>query len=223
MDFIKFVRSLEEFLYEVLAWILFYPRTLWMVAAHPIRSLQYTVSEEREIQDEQYTDTVSPPLFLMLTLSIAHLIEMAAHVRLPSDLAGPFGQLMASDQNLLIFRSLLFALFPLMLAAEQVALSGQPLTRQSLRTPFFGQCYVGSLLTLLLSIASIVARMPTIGAVGWVIMAAAFAWYASVQAVWFSVNYGLSPVRSAALALRALVKAVTIVALAGVIIAFGGA
>jgi hypothetical protein len=222
MDFIKFIRSLEEFLYEVLAWILFYPRTLWMVIVHPIRSLQYTVGEERETLEEKYADTVSPPLFLMLTLIVAHLIEMLAHVRLPSEMAGQFGRLMASDQNLLIFRSLLFALFPLMFAAEQVALSRQSLTRQSLRTPFFGQCYLGSLLTLLLSIASIVARMPTIQVAGWAIMAASFAWYVSVQAVWFSMTYGLSPLRSVAVALRALFKAVTIIAVAGLIIGIVG-
>jgi hypothetical protein len=37
MEFLKFIRSLEELLYEVMTWLLFYPRTLWRVLRHPIR------------------------------------------------------------------------------------------------------------------------------------------------------------------------------------------
>jgi len=30
LDFIGIIRSLEELLYEVMGWLIFYPRTLWM-------------------------------------------------------------------------------------------------------------------------------------------------------------------------------------------------
>ena len=37
MDFLKLLRSLEEFLYELCTWFLFFPRTLYRVIAHPRR------------------------------------------------------------------------------------------------------------------------------------------------------------------------------------------
>ena len=37
MDFLKIVKSIEELLYEVMAWLVFYPKTLWRVIAHPSR------------------------------------------------------------------------------------------------------------------------------------------------------------------------------------------
>ena len=36
MEFLKFIRSLEELLYEVMTWMLFYPRTLWRVLRRPL-------------------------------------------------------------------------------------------------------------------------------------------------------------------------------------------
>ena len=36
MDFVKILRAFEEFLYEVLTWLLFYPRTLWRVTRRPL-------------------------------------------------------------------------------------------------------------------------------------------------------------------------------------------
>ena len=35
MDFLKIIRSLEELLYEVMTWLVFYPRTMWRIVARP--------------------------------------------------------------------------------------------------------------------------------------------------------------------------------------------
>ena len=39
MDFMRILRSLEEFLYEVMTWLVFYPRTMWRALRHPIEML----------------------------------------------------------------------------------------------------------------------------------------------------------------------------------------
>lgn len=220
MDFIKFIRSLEEFLYEVLTWILFYPRTLWLVALHPIQSLQYALAEQQDSIEEQYADRLSPPLCLMLTLVIAHLVELAAHVRMPSEMPGVMGMLSGSQQNLLIMRSLVFALFPLMFAAEQVRRSDQPLNRATLRAPFFAQCYLASLLTLFLSIASILGREPSsdMRAIGAGVLAVTTLWYLTIQARWFRLSHGLGWVPATIAVLAAFSKAAGIILVAALLI-----
>jgi hypothetical protein len=36
MDFMRILQSLEEFLYEAMSWIVFYPRALLRTIRHPV-------------------------------------------------------------------------------------------------------------------------------------------------------------------------------------------
>lgn len=220
MDFIKFIRSLEEFLYEVLTWILFYPRTLWLVALHPIQSLQYSRAEQQDPVEDQYADRVSPPLCLMLTLVIAHMVELAAHIKGVQELSGPLSIVTGSQQNLLILRSVVYALFPLMFAAEEVRRSGQSLDRTTLRAPFFGQCYLASLFTVFISAAGILAQEPSgeMRGVGFAIFLPATLWYVVIQIRWFRLSYGLTWLRATSTVLVALGKAVAVIFLGALLV-----
>ena len=52
--------------------------------------------------------------------------------------------ILGSEQNLLILRSLLFAIFPLVAATTLVRRRALPLDRTTLRGPFFAQCYLAA-------------------------------------------------------------------------------
>ena len=71
MDFVKLLRSFEEFLYEVMAWLLFYPRTMWRVIREPLAMMRYSDQEQHDKAERQYDDAISPPLFLMISILIA--------------------------------------------------------------------------------------------------------------------------------------------------------
>lgn len=68
MDFLKLFESLDELLYEIMSWLVFYPITLWRAIAHPLRMMNYADAELGDSETEQYTDALSPPLFLLLSL-----------------------------------------------------------------------------------------------------------------------------------------------------------
>ena len=90
MDFFKLLRSLDELLFEILTWIIYYPRTLWMVVRRPLRMIDYSNHEQVDKEEEQYTDTLSPPLLLLITLVFAHVIEVNVHrevIKAGSDMA----------------------------------------------------------------------------------------------------------------------------------------
>ena len=44
MDFMRILQSLEEFLYEVMSWLVFYPRALWRTIGHPVAVAVYADS-----------------------------------------------------------------------------------------------------------------------------------------------------------------------------------
>ena len=81
LDFMKIVRSIEELLYEAITWLLFYPLTLWRCVRHPGTLTAYTTEELQDAPDQQFTENISPPLFLMLSVLVAHLVELSLGLR----------------------------------------------------------------------------------------------------------------------------------------------
>ena len=41
MDFMKLIESLDEALYSVMSWLLFYPLTLWRTIVQPLNMMAY--------------------------------------------------------------------------------------------------------------------------------------------------------------------------------------
>ena len=95
--------------YEAMTWIVFYPRTLWWSAVSPLRMLRYGQRELADSPDDQYTETLSPVLFLMITLALSHGLSQAL-APAAMELRGAMARLMSSEQNQLITRSVAFAI-----------------------------------------------------------------------------------------------------------------
>lgn len=121
----------------------------------------------------------------MLSLVISHLIELGLHLHPLAGVGQKAEKLFGSDQNLVIFRSLMFAAYPLMFALQQVKEANQPLTRKTLRGPFFGECYPASVFCLVIGIAQTVSTAwPATAGVGWGVASLAIVWYVGLQATW---------------------------------------
>jgi len=194
MDFFKIIQSLEELLYEMMTWLVFYPRTLWRACTHPIDLLHYSDRELRDSPDQQFLELLSPPLFLLLTILLSHLIEVAMNQQLPTATT-EFGQaILTSDQNLLILRALMFSIYPLLFAVTRLHTQHIPLNRETLREPFFAQCYIAGPAALVLGVASILMRVPgNVPLLAGVALALlSVVWYLWVEVVWFRLRLGLS-------------------------------
>lgn len=206
MDFFQIIRSLENLLYEVMTWLIFYPRTLWRTIVRPKGIMVYTVEELRDTTDDRFADLLSPPLFLMLSLLIAHGAEKVLGVGTDeaTEVLGTTGRMIiASDQNLLLFRSFLFALFPLVAAVGLIRRKPGALNRNSLKGPFYQQCYFGGTFGLAVSTASALVRHPLepVRAAGLILSTAGILWYLWVQTRWIERELGIGWVRSTGLAL----------------------
>jgi len=56
LDFMKLLKSLEELLYELVSWLLFYPITMWRSVVSPLIMMRYA--------DAELADRLSLPIRL---------------------------------------------------------------------------------------------------------------------------------------------------------------
>ncbi len=209
MDFLKILRSFEEFLFEATAWLLFYPMTVWRIMRHPLAAMSYSDRQQHEPDDRRYDEAMSPPLVLLVTLVLANLIAAAAHVPSPESTTHLAHTLLNSQQNLVLFRSLLFSLVPLISAASLVHLQKKQLSRQSLMEPFYAQCYLAAPCACFVGLGGLILQRPDISnAYGVAIIIAGTVWFLWVQSAWFAQKLDVARVRGAVLASWAMARAV---------------
>lgn len=221
MDLMKLLRSLEEFVFEAIALLFFYPRTLLRIVFRPLQSMEYAEQEEAADKPLAYDDAVSPPLLLLITLLLTHAVAMALHVDQAPDAAPLAKELLNSPQNLLVFRSLLFSLIPLTAAVLLLRQRRQAASRSTLRPPFFAQCYLTSPFALVVSLGLMAAQMPGrgLGMAGAIACAVAFAWMVGVQAAWFKAKLGVGGLAALGMGVGLLVWACAWVLVAAVLVA----
>ena len=218
MDFMRMLRSLEELLYEVMTWLVFYPRTVLLTLVQPLKTLEYCKAQFHRPEEEQFDRSLSPPLFLLLSLLLSHFLEIGLNIDPVAQANAPILQM--SEQNLLVFRSLVFAIFPLMFALRYVKASGLSLSRTTLRAPFFIECYPASVFALLLQIGMTMERGLQHGRIaGGVLAVAATVWYLAVQTAWLSRS-DMGRWKAFSVALWQLVKALAIILLVAIGLAY---
>jgi hypothetical protein len=184
VDFMRLLKSLEELLYELVTWILFYPLTLWRAVRHPLQTMRYAQAELDVAVDEQFDDTLNPPVFLLITLFLAHLAEL--HFASADGAALP--TILQDDRNLLAFRAIAFSVFPLLLAVVTIRLKGARLTRRLLKPAFYSQCFVAAPFVLALDVATLIGRHSASFGLPMALttIVLALTWYLCVQALWFT-------------------------------------
>jgi hypothetical protein len=213
MDFVRIIRSLEELLYEVMTWIIFYPRTMARILFNPTRMTLYSEAELGDAPDEQYTDSLSPPLLLMLTIVLTHGIELAVGLKATSSLkAGTeFAKFMTNEQNLLIVRALVTAIVPLVIALVAMRASQTPLDRNTLRKPFFSQCFLATPFAFVFSLSTIIGRLPgaVAGGVAPLLFFGAVIWLVWAETRWFGRQHAIGLRRAVVAGIGSVVLALS--------------
>ncbi|WP_428632096.1 hypothetical protein [Sphingopyxis sp.] len=222
MDFLKLIRSLDELLYEIMSWLIFYPLTLWRTLVHPLKMMDYSDAELGDPAERQYTDTLSPPLFLLLTLAIGHAIELSL-VGQNALVEGKVGlsALISDDSSLIMLRTVTFSLFPLILAARLLRAKARKLDREPLRAPFYSQCYLAAPLAMLSGLSENLIRYNQVWSMitGLLLYIFALIWFGTLQVLWFRQHLHCGFWRAFGNASRAMVECLLIVGLLGLLFA----
>jgi hypothetical protein len=185
VDFIGIIRSLEELLYEVMGWLIFYPRTLWRILVRPDAATRHSEDEQGDSPADRYADSLSPPLLLMITLAITHLLGVSIGMEAPKASGGLGTVVVKSPQNLLVMRAMIFAIIPLVIAGLSLNRRGIAIDRQTLRMPFYSQCFLLTPFALMLQGALLAHRLPGFGPTAAAALAAAgIGWFLWAQTQW---------------------------------------
>lgn len=212
MDFMRLLKSLEELLYELVSWLVFYPLTFWRALTRPLSMMRYADDELGDRPEDQYDDTISPPLFLLITLLLSQAVSAAFPTTASTAEAAELTQ---SLSNLLIARGVIFGVFPMVMAVTLILHKRLILTRSTLRPPFFSQCYVAGPFVFLLGLTVDFLMIPDGQGIPYaaVLGISALAWYGQAEIRWFCRDLGIGTGKAVALfALALLIALVTALA-----------
>ncbi len=215
MIFFHLLRSLDELLYEVITWIVFYPVTLWRSVRHPLRMMEYARAELQKEGSDQFRETLRPPIFLLVTLILAHVLELESvgESNVISSNVG-LADLINDDTTLVIWRIAAFALLPVAMATLETSLVKQPVNRGTLQQPFYAQCFLAAPFALALSLASIAIRISNswLETCGILLVFAATVAYILIEARWLERSTRAGPLRALASSLGGFVICMLILA-----------
>ena len=143
MNFVQWLNSLDDLLYELMVWLIFFPLTLWRVVRHPLATMSYAEEQLLLDPERQYRGTVSPPIMLILTIVLIQEVGIAVGDGTSPIVTSRHGlaALVNDNTTLLLLRLVLFGLFALVLATRRVRRSGVPIDRDTLKPPLYAQCY----------------------------------------------------------------------------------
>ncbi|SIQ47866.1 hypothetical protein SAMN05880561_103134 [Rhizobium sp. RU33A] len=206
MDFMRLLKSLEELLYELVSWLVFYPMTFWRAFIRPLSMMRYADDELEDRPEDQYDDTISPPLFLLITLLLSQALSTAfPSVATSADALA----LTHSFSNLLIVRGVVFGMFPMVMAVTLIRYKGLILKRSTLRPPFFSQCYVAAPFVFLIGLSVDFLAIPggQADAYAAAVFVGAVVWYGQAEIRWFRRDLGIGNAKATGLFLLAFVIA----------------
>jgi hypothetical protein len=214
MHFMHLLKSLDDLIYELMTWLVFYPVTFWRTITRPSAMMVYSDVELADREDKQYPDTLTPPLFLLVTLLLSHGIELAVvgQSSLVADDKGLAG-LISDDTSLLILRLVIFSIFPLIMALRLVHKKRWKLTRDTLRAPFYAQCYPAGPFALVMGLGAMATQLQWdwTKVAGLALMIAAMLWYGILQSRWFAQELGVSFLKGFWVASIGMVECVAVI------------
>ncbi len=209
MDFMKLLRSFEEFLFEAATWLIFYPLTIWRIVTRPLTTMAYSDSEQADDEEHRYDDALSPPLLLLITVVVVNLIGGALHMERPKTTSTLAHAVFSSPENLAVFRGLAFSLVPLVAAATLLRRQGTRLSRSTIRAPFYAQCYLATPCAIVVGLGAALVHRPDVpNAIAGALMLGGAGWFLITQTRWFAQRLAISHGRAALTASWALARAI---------------
>lgn len=204
----KLLRSFEDFIFEAVSWLIFYPLTVWRIVTRPLTTMAYSDGEQGETEARRYDESLSPPLLLLVTVVLVDAIANALHFADLKATSQTTATLLASPQNLTLFRAGVFSLLPLVAATTLLRRTNVPLSRETLRPPFYAQCYLATPCSLILGVGqAIFHRGDVPDAVGVAVGIAGAAWFLVTQTRWFHSRLGVSWLNAALTTAWAVLRA----------------
>ena len=92
MDLYNLPKLIEQGVYDVMMWILFFPMTLLRMVAAPRRTLAYVRGQSGLPDDEAFSDAMRPAIFLVIAIIIGAWLDPSDAAERAAMMTRPNGQ-----------------------------------------------------------------------------------------------------------------------------------
>ncbi|MCA0257439.1 MAG: hypothetical protein LCH47_12695 [Proteobacteria bacterium] len=143
MDFLGAMKAIEQFAYELMSWVLFFPLTIYRVIINPVRMMDYVAAETEKDETVAFAAAMRPTLFLLLALTIGVLTVPFTEAEVLIISATRLGKAITDSWvTLVMFRMIVFTAFPIAGALIHDLFTPGEVDRNTLKKPFLQQCYI---------------------------------------------------------------------------------
>lgn len=184
MDFLASIRTLEQFAYELMSWVFFYPLTIIRVILNPRAMTQYVLDEIAKPENDSFATGMRPALFLLISLTFGVFLVPLTSAEIAEVAQSKFGKAITDSWvALLTFRMIAFTVYPMTGAIILDRWTPGEVTRQSLRIPFSQQCYIFAPFALIVSPCLVLSARGEVWAS--ILLALAFVWALVAEILFF--------------------------------------
>lgn len=184
MDFLNATRAIEQFAYELMLWVLFYPLTIIKVVINPGRMMDYVAIESGKDEKDAFANAMRPALFLLVSLAIGALLVPFTPQEAAAISSSRMGKAITDSlMALLLFRMVIFTFFPITGAIIYDLFTPGSINRDTLRLPFAQQCYITAPYALVTSPCLVLASRGDVWAV--VALGVAILWLIFAEVIFF--------------------------------------
>jgi len=146
----KILQALEDLIFEIMAWIMLLPKTLFQVIFAPAKAIQYVNDEwdKWEKEPEKRFDEFLSPIFFWILVAVLPLTYTLLTEKELQD-GGIFAVLM--ETKILLGAGI--ASLPLLIYVTWIELTNnRPIRKSALQRMFYVQCYITSPAVLIITL-----------------------------------------------------------------------
>lgn len=137
MDILRIIQSLQDFMYELVVWVMLLPKTIFRAVFRPARMVAYVNGEWEKAPEDRFDDYLSPALFLLVVAVVPNALFNWMRPSVSStDLSAQLTENNLVASTLAVLTCLLVYLFWLQIFNKN------PVCRSTLKRLFFIQCYL---------------------------------------------------------------------------------
>jgi len=153
MSQFKILQVLEDVIFEIMAWLMLLPKTLFHVIFAPAKSIQYVNDEWEKKPDDRFDEFLSPIFFWILVAVLPLTYTLLTEKELQQ------GGILAVFLESKILLGAVVASLPLLIYVTWIELTNnRPIRKSALQKMFYVQCYITSPAILIITL---VARLTT--------------------------------------------------------------
>jgi len=143
----KILQALEDFIFEIMVWIMLLPKTLAQVIFAPVKSIEYVNSEWNKKSEDRFDEFLSPIFFWIIVAVLPLTYTLLTEKELQQ--GGILAVLMESK----ILLGAGIACLPLLIYVTWIELiNNRPIRKSALQRMFYVQCYITSPAVLIITL-----------------------------------------------------------------------